>query len=123
MLYLTPTIENSLSRPDPLTLVPGPFIKMEAEGDNASNAYQHGGSNATTSSEDDSLAAISENIDHLFLMLMGTMILFMQAGFAFLEAGSVRAKNTINILIKNFSDLCFGKLLLRSHANVVVYHT
>ena len=43
-------------------------------------------------------------------MQMGTLIIFMQAGFAFLEAGSVRAKNTINILIKNFSDLCFGKL-------------
>ena len=88
---------------------------MEAEGDNASNAYQHGG-NATAGAEDDSLAAISENIDHLFLMLMGTMILFMQAGFAFLEAGSVRAKNTINILIKNFSDLCFGKLV------ILLYH-
>ena len=43
-------------------------------------------------------------------MQMGTLIIFMQAGFAFLEAGSVRAKNTINILIKNFSDLCFGEL-------------
>ena len=85
---------------------------MEVGGVNASNsAYPHGGGNATATSEDDSLAAISENIDHLFLMIMGTMILFMQAGFAFLEAGSVRAKNTINILIKNFSDLCFGKLI------------
>ena len=30
----------------------------------------------------------------------------MQAGFAFLEAGSVRSKNTTNILIKNTLDLC-----------------
>ena len=94
---------------------------MEAEGDNASNAYQHGGNATAAGAEDDSLAAISENIDHLFLMLMGTMILFMQAGFAFLEAGSVRAKNTINILIKNFSDLCFGKLvILLCHDYVVI---
>ena len=108
-------MKNSLSRPEPPTLNPGPFSEMEAEGDNASNAY-HQGSNATTSTGDDSaLAAISANIDHLFLMLMGTIILFMQAGFAFLEAGSVRAKNTINILIKNFSDLCFGKLVLFDH--------
>ena len=84
---------------------------MEATDENVSNAY-HDGGNTTTNTEDDQLTAISENIDHLFLMLMGTVILFMQAGFAFLEAGSVRAKNTINILIKNFSDLCFGIFII-----------
>ena len=36
--------------------------------------------------------AISENIDHLFRMQMGTLIIFMQAGFAFLEAGAVRSE-------------------------------
>ncbi len=54
------------------------------------------------------LAVLADNVDHLFLVIMGTLILLMQAGFAFLEAGSVRAKNTTNILIKNFSDLCCG---------------
>ena len=50
------------------------------------------------------------NVDDLFLTVMGSVILLMQAGFAFLEAGSVRAKNTTNILIKNFADLCFGEI-------------
>ena len=55
--------------------------------------------------------AVSEpNIkDDFFLVAMGSLILLMQAGFAFLEAGSIRAKNATNILIKNFTDLCAGK--------------
>ena len=51
---------------------------------------------------------LKENLNAMFLVIMGAMIIFMQAGFGFLEAGSIRAKNTTNILIKNFADLTFG---------------
>ena len=35
----------------------------------------------------------------------------MQCGFALLEAGTVRAKNTKNILLKNMLDACVGALI------------
>ena len=36
---------------------------------------------------------------------MGALVMFMQCGFGFLEAGTTRAKNVTNILIKNVLDL------------------
>ncbi len=55
------------------------------------------------------LRDLMANLDDLFLLLMGAIILFMQAGFALIELGTVRSKNGTSILIKNISDMCFGK--------------
>ena len=52
---------------------------------------------------------IKVNMNAMFLVIMGSVIIFMQAGFGFLEAGSIRAKNTTSILMKNFIDLTFGR--------------
>lgn len=48
--------------------------------------------------------------DTFFLIVMGMIVFFMQAGFALLEAGSVRDINTTNILLKNFLDACIGAI-------------
>ena len=50
------------------------------------------------------------NVDGFFNLVMGLIVFLMQCGFAFLEAGSVRTKNTVNILIKNMLDCLLGSL-------------
>jgi len=52
----------------------------------------------------ESLQTIRYSADALFLMIGAVMIFSMHAGFAFLEAGSVRTKNQVNALVKIFAD-------------------
>lgn len=41
-------------------------------------------------------------LDTFYFLVMGALVMFMAPGFAMLEAGLVRAKNTTEILLKNF---------------------
>ncbi|MGL1901265.1 MAG: ammonium transporter [Fibrobacterales bacterium] len=50
-------------------------------------------------------------IDNLFLFLAAVLVLFMQAGFAMVEAGFNSSKNTVNILFKNLMDMSIGVML------------
>jgi ammonium transporter, Amt family len=50
------------------------------------------------------LQSLRYSADALFLMIGAVMIFSMHAGFAFLEAGSVRTKNQVNALVKIFTD-------------------
>ena len=44
--------------------------------------------------------------DIVWVLLCTAMVLMMQAGFCCLESGLVRSKNSINVAVKNFADLC-----------------
>lgn len=53
--------------------------------------------------EDSTLALetrLQEDLDILWALVGSYLVFFMQAGFAMLEAGTVRKQNTVNILIK-----------------------
>mmetsp|Transcript_35712 Transcript_35712/g.83041 ORF Transcript_35712/g.83041 Transcript_35712/m.83041 type:complete len:495 (-) Transcript_35712:191-1675(-) len=52
----------------------------------------------------------NEDLDDMYILFMTALIFFMQAGFATLCAGSVRAKNVQNVLLKNFIDSCCAAL-------------
>lgn len=50
-------------------------------------------------------------IDQLWLLVATALVLVMQAGFLLLETGMTRAKNYINVAVKNLTDLGMAILL------------
>ena len=48
------------------------------------------------------------SLDSVWVVMGGILVFFMQAGFALVESGSVRGKNTVNVLMKNYMDACLG---------------
>ena len=50
----------------------------------------------------------SNAINTVWVALCAAMIFFMEAGFAFLEAGFIRAKNAMSIIAKVIIDVIFG---------------
>jgi len=49
-------------------------------------------------------------LDHLWLIICGALVMFMQAGFAVFEAGSCRFLNVQSIILKNLTDVCVSAL-------------
>ena len=52
-----------------------------------------------------------EAIDVIWLGIAAALVFLMQMGFAFLESGSSRSKNCVNVMMKNFMDVCLGTLI------------
>jgi Amt family ammonium transporter len=50
------------------------------------------------------------SINNVWLLVTAFLVMFMQPGFAMVEAGFTRAKNTSNILMKNLMDFALGSL-------------
>ncbi|OPH61312.1 ammonium transporter [Paenibacillus ferrarius] len=54
---------------------------------------------------------LSSGLDTIWVVLTAAMILLMEGGFALLEAGFVRQKNAVSIIMKVFVDIAFGALI------------
>ncbi len=81
----------------------------------------------TTAAVDDAAAAVEEAAEEaadeapayltqdvaniLWLCVAAFLVFFMQAGFAMVESGLTRSKNSVNIMMKNLLDFSFGALL------------
>lgn len=59
----------------------------------------------------DLISTVQTNADFMWTLLAAFLVFFMQAGFAMVEAGLTRAKNTVNILMKNLMDFSVGSIV------------
>ena len=59
----------------------------------------------------DTVGELGNGLNTVWMLLAAMLVFFMQPGFALVEAGFTRVKNTANILMKNFVDFMFGSLL------------
>ena len=57
-----------------------------------------------------SAGEVMTTLDNAILVFAAALVFFMQAGFAFLGAGLIRAKNTVNYMTKSFLDFCIASL-------------
>ena len=57
------------------------------------------------------MSFVTDNVYGVWFLIGAALVFWMQAGFAMVEAGFTRAKNTGNILMKNLMDFCIGTVV------------
>ena len=67
---------------------------------------------AAPASAQDAVTAesVQVTLDNIWILLAAVLVIFMQAGFALVEAGLTRAKSVANIMMKNLMDFSAGVL-------------
>jgi ammonium transporter, Amt family len=53
---------------------------------------------------------VQSHADYVWTLVAAALVFFMQAGFAMVETGFTRAKNAVNIMMKNLLDFAMGSL-------------
>ena len=64
----------------------------------------------TVLSNAEAIKLVQTHADYIWTLIAATLVFFMQAGFAMVEAGFTRAKNAVNIMMKNLMDFSMGSL-------------
>ncbi|CAB5124946.1 Ammonium transporter [Olavius algarvensis associated proteobacterium Delta 3] len=64
----------------------------------------------TLDSNKAAIDAVQTNADYVWTLVAAALVFFMQAGFAMVESGFTRAKNAVNIMMKNLMDFSMGSL-------------
>ncbi len=64
----------------------------------------------TVLSNKEAISLVQTHADYVWTLVAAALVFFMQAGFAMVESGFTRAKNAINIMMKNLMDFSMGSL-------------
>ncbi|MCE1254022.1 MAG: ammonium transporter [Anaerolineae bacterium] len=64
---------------------------------------------------------LTRGLNTLWVLITGFLVFWMQAGFALVEAGLTRSKNTTNILYKNLIDFVFASLAFWAFGYAFMY--
>ena len=59
----------------------------------------------------EAVKSVSSDLWGVWFLLGAALVFWMQAGFAMVETGFTRAKNTGNIIMKNLMDFCIGTVV------------
>lgn len=69
----------------------------------------------------DEVDPVQVNLDNVWILLAAVLVIFMQAGFALVEAGLTRAKSVANIMMKNLIDFCAGAVAFLAVGFAIAY--
>ena len=58
----------------------------------------------------EAISLVQVHANYLWTLVAACLVFFMQAGFAMVEAGFTRAKNAVNIMMKNLMDFSMGSI-------------
>lgn len=67
--------------------------------------------------------AVQIALDNIWVLIAAILVIFMQAGFALVEAGLTRAKSVANIMMKNLMDFCVGVLAFAAIGFAIAFGT
>ncbi len=66
-------------------------------------------------------SGLTVSLDTIWVLLAAILVMFMQPGFAMVEVGFTRGKNTGNILMKNFADFSIGSIVFWLFGYTLMY--
>lgn len=64
----------------------------------------------TVMTNKEAIELVQSHADYVWTLVAAALVFFMQAGFALVEAGFTRAKNAVNIMMKNLMDFSMGSI-------------